>query len=226
VIDVGHPVCTAMSITSAINRLRGLTDFLSRNAACESRASHQAPSHSPASRSCDLGTFGRNARGFGMVQVLLLVAMLAGLAAIGYMQWRERSALESSRQEREALAQADRAVAAFATVFRRLPCPDVDRDGVEDCTSTAQKGWLPSVSLRLAGADPGVDVGQLRYLVQRGGGANDLTTLSDSWRPLEYDATGKTFASMLATTDSGGTYPAGILTLPDLCQRLDITDCP
>lgn len=156
-----------------------------------------------------------------MVQVLLLVAMLAGLAAIGYMQWRERSAVDSSRQERQAIAQADRAVASFATVMRRLPCPDVDRDGQEDCGSGEQKGWLPSLTLRLAGADPGVDVGQLRYLVQRGGGANDLTKLDDSWRPLEYDATGKTFASMRATTDAGGTYPAGILTLTDLCQRLD-----
>lgn len=156
-----------------------------------------------------------------MVQVLLLVAMLAGLAAIGYMQWRERSAVDSSRQERQALAQADRAVASFATVMRRLPCPDVDRDGQEDCGSGEQKGWLPSLTLRLAGADPGVDVGQLRYLVQRGGGANDLTKLDDSWRPLEYDATGKTFASMRTTTDAGGTYPAGILTLTDLCQRLD-----
>ncbi|HVL46322.1 MAG TPA: hypothetical protein VM407_15995 [Acidovorax sp.] len=147
--------------------------------------------------------------------------MLAGLAAIGYMQWRERSAVDSSRQERQALAQADRAVASFATVMRRLPCPDVDRDGQEDCGSGEQKGWLPSLTLRLAGADPGVDVGQLRYLVQRGGGANDLTKLDDSWRPLEYDATGKTFASMRTTTDAGGTYPAGILTLTDLCQRLD-----
>ncbi len=210
-----------MFILPVVTLLRVLGDSLSLNAARESHSAHGASSFVRAMRSGSAGAVERKARGFGMVQVLLLVSMLAGLAAIGYVQWRERSALESSRQEREALAQADRAVAAFATVLRRLPCPDVDRDGVEDCTSTQQKGWLPSVTLRLAGADPGVDVGQLRYLVQRGGGVNDLTTLSDSWRPLEYDATGKTFASMRATTNSGGTYPADILTLPDLCQRLD-----
>jgi len=156
-----------------------------------------------------------------MVQVLLLIAVLAGLATMGYLQWRERSAVESSRQERQALAQADRAIVTFATVMRRLPCPDTNRDGVEDCGAGDQKGWLPSVSLRLAGADPGVDVGQLRYLVQRGGGANDLTVLDDAWRPLEYDTTGKTYASMRATTATGGDYQADILTLADLCQRLD-----
>lgn len=108
-------------------------------------------------------------RGFGMVQVLLLIAVLAGLATTGYLQWRERSAVDSSRQERQALVQADRAIVTFATVMRRLPCPDINRDGIEDCSAVDQKGWLPSVSLLMAGADPGVNVGQLRYLVQRGG---------------------------------------------------------
>lgn len=159
----------------------------------------------------------RHARGFGLLQVMLLIAVMAGLATMGYLQWRERSAVDSSRQERQALAQADHAIVAFATVTRRLPCPDTNRDGLEDCgAAAAQKGWLPSVSLRLAGADPGVDVGQLRYLVQRQGGDNDLTLLTDAWRPLEYDDTAQSFFAM-----RGGAYPTDILTLTDLCQRLD-----
>lgn len=159
----------------------------------------------------------RHLRGFGLLQVLLLISVMAGLAAMGYLQWRERAALESSRQERQVLAQADQAIVAFATVMRRLPCPDTNRDGEEDCGNVdAQKGWLPSVTLRLAGADPGVDVGQLRYLVQRGADANNLTTLTDTWRPLAYDDSGETFSSMQA-----GSYPSDILTLTDLCQRLE-----
>ncbi|MFN4120359.1 hypothetical protein [Acidovorax sp.] len=152
--------------------------------------------------------------------MLLLIAVVAGLAAMGYMQWRERSAINSARQERQALTQADRAIITYASVAARLPCPDVDRDGLEDCGVGDQKGWLPSVTLSLAGADPGVGVGQLRYLVQRGGGENDLTLLTDSWRPLEYDDTGRTFAAM-RDTPPAGTYQAGITTLADLCQRID-----
>lgn len=156
-----------------------------------------------------------------MLQVLLLISVVAGLATMGYLQWRERSAINSARQERQALAQADRAIMTYASVTGRLPCPDVDRDGLQDCGAGDQKGWLPSVTLSLAGADPGVDVGQLRYLVQRGGGDNDLTLLSDSWRPLEYDTTGRTFAAM-RETPAAGTYQANILTLTDLCQRLEV----
>lgn len=156
-----------------------------------------------------------------MLQVLLLISVVAGLATMGYLQWRERSAINSAQQERQALAQADRAIMTYASVTGRLPCPDVDRDGLQDCGAGDQKGWLPSVTLSLAGADPGVDVGQLRYLVQRGGGNNDLTLLSDSWRPLEYDTPGRTFAAMRETPASG-TYQANILTLTDLCQRLEV----
>ena len=156
-------------------------------------------------------------RGFGLLQVLLLIAVMAGLAAMGYLQWRERTLVDSSRQERQALAQADRAIITFATVMHRLPCADTNQDGLEDCAVLAdQKGWLPSATLRLAGADSGVDVGQLRYLVQRGAAPNNLTVRTDSWRPLVYDEDGQTFFAMRA-----GGYPGDILTLTDFCQRLE-----
>lgn len=91
-----------------------------------------------------------------------------------------------------------------------------NRDGLEDCAVlTDQKGWLPSATLRLAGADPGVDVGQLRYLVQRGADANNLTVRTDAWRPLQYDEDGQTFFAMRA-----GGYPNDILTLTDFCPAL------
>lgn len=176
------------------------------------RVTPQARSPAPAPR--------RRHRGLGLLEVLLFIAIVGGLATVGYLEWRERSALQSSRQERVSLSQADTAVITFATVMRRLPCPDTDRDGLEDCGGGAQKGWLPSVSLKLAGADAGVGVAQLRYLVQRGATAYDLAVLGDDWRPLEYDDGATTFAAMRDTVGNGGSYQANILTLPDLCQRV------
>lgn len=163
----------------------------------------------------------RTQRGLGLLEVLLLIIALGGLTAVGFLQWTERTAIQTARQEQRSLAQADQAVLTFATAMRRLPCPDTDRDGLEDCGSTAQKGWLPSTTLRLAGADAGVEVGQLRYVVQRGGGNFDLTVLDDAWRPLSYDNDNGTFDAFIDTTAvTDGKYPVDILTVSDLCQRL------
>lgn len=165
----------------------------------------------------------RRTRGLTLLEVMLLIAALGGLTLVGFLEWQERSAVQTVRQERQSLSQADAALLAFATVENRLPCPDVDRDGLEDCGGGEQKGWLPTVTLRLAGADAGVGIAQLRYLVQRGGGnaALDLTVLSDSWRPLDHDDDDGFQAMRDTVPTSGATYPADILTLADFCQRVD-----
>jgi hypothetical protein len=161
-------------------------------------------------------------KGLGMLEVLLFVAILGGLAVTGYLEWRARETVKTARQERQSLAQADTALTTFATIHFRLPCPDTDRDGLEDC-GAAQKGWLPSTTLQLAGADPGVGIGQLRYLVQRGATAYDLAnpTAGDDWRPLEYGGFPPTFDAMRAT-GAAPAYQANILTLADMCQRLEV----
>lgn len=171
----------------------------------------------------------RNQKGLGMLEVLLFIAILSGLAVTGYLEWRARETVKTAREERQSLSQADTALITFSTVNFRLPCPDTNRDGLEDCGGAPypkeQKGWLPSTTLQLAGADPGVAIGQLRYLVQRGAAAYDLAnpTVADDWRPLEYSATAPaTFNAMRDTVGNGGTYQANILTLADLCQRVGV----
>lgn len=153
-------------------------------------------------------------RGIGMLEVMILIAVMSSLLIAGFMQWRVKSYETTSRNEQIKLTQADAAVLAFATVAFRLPCPDVDRDGIEDCGAIAQKGWLPTTTLRLAGADPGIHAGQLRYLVQRGSPAIDLASGADDWRPLAYDSNA---VSNLPSNYAGA--PA-IQTLSDMCSRL------
>ncbi len=158
--------------------------------------------------------FYRSSRGLGMLEVMLLIAVISSLLLGGYLQWRVRGFETSSRQEQVQLAQADAALLAFATIAHRLPCPDIDRDGLEDCGTGAQKGWLPVGTLRLAGAEPGVNNTQLRYLVQRGTTAIDLTSGADDWRPLTYDSGA---LARLDTSYAG----AAINTLSDLCARVN-----
>jgi hypothetical protein len=152
-------------------------------------------------------------RGIGMLEVMILIAVISSLMIAGFLQWRTSNYELSSRKEQINLSQADAALLAFTTIANRLPCPDVNRDGLEDCMPTAQKGWLPATTLRLAGADPGVQVGQLRYLVQRGAANIDLATQADQWRPLAYDSS----AVGMLDSNYGGT---AIQTLSDFCARL------
>lgn len=152
-------------------------------------------------------------RGIGMLEVMILIAVMSSLLIAGSMQWRVRSYENTSRLEQIKLTQADAALMAFTTVANRLPCPDTNRDGIEDCGGNVQKGWLPTTTLRLAGADAGVNAGQLRYLVQRGAPAIDLALSEDDWRPLGYDGNS---VSSLPSNYAG----AVIRTLSDMCSRL------
>lgn len=85
------------------------------------------------------------------------------------------------------LAQADQALIAYATVARSLPCPDVDRDGLQDCGAPAYpRDGCQRSPFAWRALTPEWTWGRLHYLVQRQGGANDLTMLTDTWTPLEY----------------------------------------
>lgn len=161
-------------------------------------------------------------RGMGLPVLLMVVAVLSGLVAAGYLEWRAREAGNSVKSAKQSLQQADRALMTFVTVHRRLPCPDTNRDGLEDCVGNPQKGWLASSTLLLSGLDSGVAVGQLRYLVQRGATDQDLAVLGDDWRPLEYDGGPPGSFQAMRATSGLVPYKADILTLSDFCQRLQV----
>jgi hypothetical protein len=83
------------------------------------------------------------------------------------------------------LQAADQALAGFAAANFRLPCPDMNADGIEDCGASGALnsiGSLPSVTLGLARSD----VKQVRYGVfrQTAAPSNDLAVASDRFFPL------------------------------------------
>ncbi|HET6633227.1 MAG TPA: prepilin-type N-terminal cleavage/methylation domain-containing protein [Rhodanobacteraceae bacterium] len=85
-----------------------------------------------------------------------------------------------SNSQRDLLRSADAAVTGFALSHSRLPCPDTDGDGSEDCGGSAAVGRLPVVSIGLAQANAGL----IRYGVYRNAsgtavGDADLATAKD-----------------------------------------------
>jgi len=72
-----------------------------------------------------------------------------------------------SNSERATLRSADEAVTGFVLSNNRLPCPDTNGDGIEDCGGAAAVGQLPFVSIGLAAAD----ANRVRYGVYRNASA-------------------------------------------------------
>lgn len=120
--------------------------------------------------------------GFSLVE---LAVTLAVVGTLGMATWKLLPLVQSSASGdttgRE-LEQARLSVEGFALAHSRLPCPDTNGDGVEDCTSGSVVGWFPN---RTVGYTPAT---RLRYGVYRVPSSipaadADLATAKDRFTP-------------------------------------------
>ncbi|MGA7296515.1 MAG: prepilin-type N-terminal cleavage/methylation domain-containing protein [Rhodanobacteraceae bacterium] len=72
-----------------------------------------------------------------------------------------------SNSQRALLRSADQAVSGFVLSNNRLPCPDTNGDGVEDCAGTTAVGTLPATTVGLSQAN----AEHIRYGVYRNASA-------------------------------------------------------
>ncbi|MEW5889541.1 MAG: type II secretion system protein [Pseudomonadota bacterium] len=152
-------------------------------------------------------------RGFSLIEigVALIVVGLLTTAVVAYLRsaGQERVALA----ERDLLADVQRTLVGWVHARHRLPCPDADGDGQEDCAGAAQAGSLPWRTLGL----PDAAAGRLRYGVYRRPDAVnswqdlDLAQAHDRLRPLVTQGTPPAGLEMLI----------GNANLLDFCYALD-----
>lgn len=127
-------------------------------------------------------------RGLSLWDTLLLLGAVAGLLVAGFVLNESSGALRRADDNRAFLEWADQRLLAFAATRGRLPCPDTDGDGVEDCAGGAQKGWLPLGTLALGADAPLSGPIRLRYAVYRLGGTLDQATgPANDFEPLADD---------------------------------------
>ena len=126
--------------------------------------------------------------GFSLVElsVVLLALGLVLLGAVVYWQFQEKQRVGAAQMD--AQLQARDALIGFAHAQHRLPCPAVDANGVESCSTGGglrQTGYVPWQTMGL----PRPEAGRLRYGVYREASATaasdrDLAVALDRMNPL------------------------------------------
>ena len=119
-------------------------------------------------------------RGFSLLELAVVLGVIAilGAAAMGLNGISRNSGQEFSQQVY--LQRFSQAVIGFARRNHRLPCPDTDGDGVEDCGSVNVLGALPFLTLEVgvSGASGSDLARSFMYGVYRAPGA-DLGVLEE-----------------------------------------------
>lgn len=126
--------------------------------------------------------------GFGLMEVMLILLLFSGALAAGFVYLKSQTGARQAAAQNDAVRTADQALQGFAASHFRLPCPDTNGDGVEDCAGGAQKGYLPYRTLGLEGYDNRRGPGRLKYLVYRSA-TTDLASVKDLFSPHAWDGT-------------------------------------
>ncbi|MQM36491.1 hypothetical protein KBTX_00475 [wastewater metagenome] len=119
--------------------------------------------------------------GLGLVETLLITLLVGGALVAGTLWLQIHTASGQAREQADILRQADRALLGFATAHYRLPCPDTDGDGLEDCSGGAIKGALPWRDLGVEDPALRARIRQLAYMVDRTGA--DLASAANRFDP-------------------------------------------
>ena len=116
-------------------------------------------------------TAARKGRGFTLVELAVVIAIVALLLGALLVPLATQHQARNIRETQESLADIKEALLGYAVTQGRLPCPDTDRDGLEDpCGGILNirdvvEGFLPWQDLGTPATDPWGRI--FRYAVTR-----------------------------------------------------------
>lgn len=128
-------------------------------------------------------------RGFSLIELAVVIVIIGMiLAAIPILVpsfsqlFNEKSSIDNTISIGENLK-------GFSITHSRLPCPDTDNDGLENCADAAQVGRVPYKTLNLANTATNTHGIPLQYAVYRAASTinradADLAVLKDRYAPV------------------------------------------
>lgn len=136
------------------------------------------------------------ARGYSLLEFSVVLAVL-GLLFVGFVSyWAASQRAEVARQQQALMVRAEQSLVGFLYANARLPCPDTDGNGLEDCGTGQQKGFLAWRTLGL----PALGAEALRYGVYRdSANGHDLAAANHRFEPYLITANTPVEANLLDT---------------------------
>ncbi len=134
-------------------------------------------------------------RGIALWDTLLLVTLLAGFMLVSFILLQARTPQQLAADRSAMVAWANSKVFGFASANARLPCPDVNNDGLEDCAAANTSGLLPLRTLGLDADAPMRGPTRINFVVHRPGG-NDLALAQSVFEPAHWDGSLESYGAI------------------------------
>ncbi|MCK7593793.1 hypothetical protein [Pseudomarimonas salicorniae] len=125
-------------------------------------------------------------QGIALWDTLLLVTLLAGFLLVSFILIEARTPRQLAADRSAMVSWAHSKIFGFAAANARLPCPDVNNDGLEDCDAANVSGLLPLRTLGLDADAPMRGPTRINFVVYRPGG-NDLAVAGSAYEPAHWD---------------------------------------
>lgn len=91
-------------------------------------------------------------KGISLLELAILTSLLAVIAGIGFSAFNKQQTRADYLVTEQQIRDAENILLNHLQTYRRLPCADINSDGVEDCLSAdSQYGTLPYITLGLDG---------------------------------------------------------------------------
>ena len=126
--------------------------------------------------------------GFSLWELSIVMLIMIGLfvALVNIMPYIVKR--DNIEFDNSIVIKVDEQILGFIAAFNRLPCPDSNNNGLEDCT--ASSGSIPYKTLGLNEDYAGVGSIPLKYAVFKNTAAKaDLTTITDLFNPTDSHGT-------------------------------------
>jgi prepilin-type N-terminal cleavage/methylation domain-containing protein len=113
--------------------------------------------------------------GFSLIELSIVLVIIGGIGLAAVKMFPQISELFDTATNNSSITTSSDALLGFVVANHRLPCPDTNNSGSENCASSAQTGNLPYKTLGLSHPVVNARGQSIHYAVRRSGSTQDLT---------------------------------------------------